>query len=719
MSRGKPFSLILMVFLLPWIVTAAEPPAPMTLPDTSQIEHLTEGRDSSPLVPPLTFLPHEPEPRPEPVRFHPPVILLDAESNPVQESGAPLSLMTTCGQCHDSDFIEKHNYHSQVGLNEMGRINMNARPWDTSPGMFGRWNPLTYRVLSSPDSDYFDLGTADWIRVMGPRHVGGGPAQINRLTGGLLTDYTTMVAVNPDTHVLNPQTRKPVPWDWQQSGTVELNCLLCHLAAPDNVSRIKEIQAGRFKWASTATMLSTGIVTETDGQYQWDPSAFNPDGSVDMHRFPMGDPGSSNCRQCHGKACRCNDPVVFMNSLDNWSTETTGEVFSPEPINRSGMNLHHKQALTLPWDLHAQRLLECTNCHYALNNPEYNDKASQGNPGHLRFDARRVSLAEYLEQPDHNLAKGITAQGTVAHRFQGTMRSCEDCHDAYAAHKWLPYKTLHFEKLSCQACHIPKIYAPARKMTDWTVIKPDGSPVVTYRGVEGEINQPASLITGYEPILLQQKEGAAQQLKPYNLITTYFWTTGDPPAPVRQADLMAAYLNESGHYHKDIMHLFDYDLSGTLSDKELRLDSAEKLGLIRKHLNDLGLTQLQLRGEIQPYSLSHGVTRGEFAMLDCQTCHSYGSRINAEFSLAEFAPGGIMPEPVKDAQTLWQGTMNLNEKTGVMFQSSLDPTQIYVHGTDRLQWLDWLGILAVAGVIFGASAHGGLRILFSRTRRKR
>ena len=699
-------------------VAESQPISPT--PDPAKISQLTEGLDAAPLVPPLTFLSHKSPQKKEPIRFHPPVILLDEQSNPVIQSSAPLSLMKTCGACHDTDFIEKHNYHAQAGLNEMNAITGPYRPWDSSPGMFGRWNPLTYRVLTTSDAELFDMGTADWIRIMGPRHVGGGPAQTSRYTGGPLTDYKTTVAVNPDTHVLNPVTGKPIPWDWQASGTVELNCLLCHLDTPDNVNRIREIQSGRFKWASTATLLNTGIVSRSGDQYLWDATAFKPDGTTDMHRLRVRDPQSNNCRQCHGKACRCSDPVVFMNSVDNWSTETTGEVFSPEPINRSGMNLHNKPALNLPWDLHAQRLLQCTNCHYSLNNPEYNDKASDENrPGHLKFDARRFSLSGYLNQPDHNFAKGFSAQGTVAHRFQGTMRSCEDCHDAQATHDWLPYKSLHFEKLSCQACHIPQVYAPARKMTDWTAIHPDGTPLKTYRGVQGEINKPESLITGYQPILLQLKEGSMQKLKPFNLMTSFFWTAGTPPSPVRQVDLLAAYLDSSGTYHYDILKLFDYDHSGSLSDEELRLDNSDKMNLIRKHLEALGLIHVQIRGEIQPYSLSHGVARGDFAMLDCRKCHSYDSRINTAFSLAEYIPAGVMPVPVRDSQTLWQGSLDVDSKEGLYFQSNLDPTQIYVHGTDRLKWLDWLGIIAVVGVIFGAGAHGGLRLLFWRNRRKR
>jgi hypothetical protein len=37
---------------------------------------------------------------------------------------------------------------------------------------------------------------------------------------------------------------------------------------------------------------------------------------------------------------------------------------------------------------------------------------------------------------------------------------------------------------------------------------------------------------------------------------------------------------------------------------------------------------------VQPYSINHNVTRGEFALSDCQDCHSEGSRVDQAMQLA-------------------------------------------------------------------------------------
>ena len=120
--------------------------------------------------------------------IHPTFALLDAEGDNVLESGKPVSTMQTCGECHDTEFIASHSFHTSVGLDGMaapGEV-PNGRPWDTSPGLFGRWNPLTYGYLTPPGDELLDLSTAGWIMQEGARHAGGGPAVTSRAGESLL-----------------------------------------------------------------------------------------------------------------------------------------------------------------------------------------------------------------------------------------------------------------------------------------------------------------------------------------------------------------------------------------------------------------------------------------------------------------------------------------------------------------------------------------------------
>src|SRR6185436_804150 len=81
--------------------------------------------------------------KPVPARFeqasplHPTFALLDASGKNVLKSSAAVSTMKTCGQCHDTDFIQTHAFHSDLGLSaytQDGELN-------SSNGLFGEWDP--------------------------------------------------------------------------------------------------------------------------------------------------------------------------------------------------------------------------------------------------------------------------------------------------------------------------------------------------------------------------------------------------------------------------------------------------------------------------------------------------------------------------------------------------------------------------------------------------
>ena len=114
--------------------------------------------------------------------IHPTFPLLDDQGENVLESGDAVSTMNTCGACHDTDFIEGHSFHADAGLDDFHAPGdaQDARPWDLSPGIFGKWAPFFYRYLSPEGDERLDLGTAAWIMSLGERHVGGGPAVYGR-----------------------------------------------------------------------------------------------------------------------------------------------------------------------------------------------------------------------------------------------------------------------------------------------------------------------------------------------------------------------------------------------------------------------------------------------------------------------------------------------------------------------------------------------------------
>lgn len=645
---------------------------------------------------------------------HPNFKLLDTNGMNVLESNSAVSTMQTCGQCHDTAFIASHAFHSDLGLADYKETS----EFNSSNGLFGKWDPLTYRYLTQSGDERLDLSTAEWLMLNGERVVGGGPATTSRNEAEL-----TSLAPNknnPETSIL--KNGSPAVWNWNESGAMEMNCFLCHLENPNTAARADAIRAGKFGDANTETLTGLHIVEYTADGWVWNVEAFNENGEINSEALGIQDPTNQNCATCHGEVHPNSGDPLTLNQCDvNYpQTATTGQVISGQRINASGVNLSGKNDLDRSWDIHAERELQCTDCHYALNNPAHASELQSNNPEHLLYDPRTLEINEYLKRPDHNFARGQSAQFNVAPDYKGTMRRCENCHDADKGHAdWLPYVDTHMESMACETCHIPQMYAPAIQTYDWTVITVKGNAVSACRGVEGDPNSITSLVTGYEPILLNRNDlNGGQSLAPYNLITSFYWVYDDANGnkrPVRLADLEAVYL-ENGSYAKDIVELFDTNKDGVLSAQELTIDTPAKGEAVKAKLLALGLNNPRMEGMVQPYSINHNVARGDYAINDCETCHNADSRITQSIKLANHAP----VTPVFDANNNVNGSGQIVTGTdgALYYQPVPAEDDMYVFGSSRVSWIDWFGAIAFVGSLLGVFTHGTLRVLAGRKQAK-
>jgi hypothetical protein len=653
--------------------------------------------------------------------FHPTFPLLDREGENVLESGMPVSTMSTCGACHDTSFIEEHSFHADVGLSELTEPGETAsgRAWDTSPGLFGRWNPFVYRYLSPEGDVKFDLTTPEWNQLFGARHVGAGPAVYGRSGEELINK--SVVEGDPETQIVDPETGDLIPWDWHVSGSVEMNCFLCHTPDPNNEARINALQEGQFQWANTATLLGMGIVEQEEDGWRWNEAAFTAEGQLDQSLIALQGPSDENCANCHGLVhVDSQTPLSFTGcSAEQWSTITTGQIVSPQRISDSGLNISSKEEIDRSWDVHAERVVGCTDCHYSLNNPIYYQESDDSQPDHLIFDPRRIDHDEYLYRPLHQFAKGQSAQGTVAPELDNTLRRCESCHSIDLTHSWLPYKERHMDAVSCESCHIPEMYAPSRSYMDWTVVNLDGSAQTGCRGVTEEGDTIGSvLIYSYKPTLLpRQNDDGSTTLAPHNLITTWFWVYDDAvsneerPVPLR--DLQAVWLADDS-YHPDILNLFDIDGDGQLNDSELVIDSDEKQSLIAARLASRGLKNPRITGEIQPYSINHDVAGGEWATRECSTCHGSASLIAEPTLLAGRIPGGILPSFVGDSAVIDAGSLFSTESGELYYQIETGEANLYILGHDSVGLIDWVGSIIFIGTVLAVVTHSSLRLFASR-----
>ncbi len=655
--------------------------------------------------------------------LHPTFTLLDADGVNVLESGEPVSTMQTCGACHDTAFISSHSFHADVGLGEFsepGNI-PGGESWDTSPGLFGRWDPINYRYLSPVTDPRPDLTTVEWLQTIGIRHIGGGPAVFSR-DGTPLVDLPAD-ASSYETAWINPTTGELEPWNWAESGVVEMNCFLCHMPSPNNEARVQALQAGEFGWANSATLLGSGLIEQqANGAWRWNEAAFTQDGTLVDELVTIRDPQNANCGQCHGLVHVDPQTPLILNECTpaQWSTITSGQVFSPQRLAESGANVANKDEMSRSYDVHAERVLGCTDCHYSLNNPVYYQATPGSQPDHLIFDPRRIDLGEYLFRPLHEFAKGQSAQNLLAPEYNNSLRRCESCHDAASSHAWLPYQARHTSALACETCHIPTMYSPARQYNDWTVLQAGGGPQSVCRGVDlaGGRTLGTALITGFEPVLLPRLNAdGTTQLAPHNLVTSWYWVYGDPARPVPYRDLEAAWLDGEG-YAAEVIAAFDINGNAQLDTGELLIDSPEKEAFIASRLRALGLENPRIMGEVRPYTISHNVTHGEWATRECTTCHSDDSRLNDPVVLADRIPSGEMPVFISSAVTTLSGDILVADDGRLLYQPdhTAPPSNLYIFGMDSVFWIDALGAMLFLGTAVVITAHSGLRYLAARRR---
>lgn len=426
-------------------------------------------------------------------------------------------------------------------------------------------------------------------------------------------------------------------------------------------------------------------------------------------------PDSRNCAPCHGLVSVDSTPLVIPGDFDCIQpdapgsdhykmTRHTGVIIAAQDLSNSALNLKNKQQLHFPWDVHARRQLKCIDCHFISNDPRY---CGEDLPelGHLRRDPRKIkSPGEILMRPDHFLKAS----------------SCTCCHDPFAIHNRLPYKKRHIELLRCQSCHVPRIYGPALQTVDSTVLTTEGEPHTIYRGTDkshlhgGSMN--TAFLEGYRPFLFPLEKAnrfnrEETKISPFNLVTRWYWKSGKSSAPLPLSILRQVYLEDSnpGIYSRDILESFDSDGSGTLDEKELRLDTHAKLNLIKTRLQDLGVEDPQIAGTVESHLITHGVLSTSHMELNCSDCHEAGSRFGRDVPLAAYAPGGVVPEFIGDDGPIINGSVRVEPGGPVVLRRSPGIAGFYVLGHHRSGILDNIGIWVFILSLLAIAGHGFLR----------
>jgi thiosulfate reductase cytochrome b subunit len=496
--------------------------------------------------------------------------------------------------------------------------------------------------------------------------------------------------------------------------SVEQTCDACHDAGFIVESSDHAI-AGVFEGGEVDCLVCH---SDPGAERDWAAEAFRPDGVLLEGSLNIHKPKDENCAQCHGIVSTDLElPLTVSASPDDFNmTDLTGQIISPQKVSNSGLNIAGKESLTHPFDVHSDRVVGCVNCHYSLNNPVYFQQRRESRPEHLEFDPRRLTSADYLERPLHQLAKGNSTYGLQSTESENSMRRCESCHTAENVHDWLPYKKRHFASLACESCHVPKLYGPALQAVDETLVDAKGRALLQYRDVEGDPATADSLIHGFRPVMLPRENvGGTRKLAPFNLVSHWYWTAGEEAARVSTEQLFTA-LYEDGALHPQLARALDRDGDGRVADHELRIDTHEQADMIRQRLQAAGLEQVQLAGEVMPYSISHSVVNGRWATRQCDSCHGADSVLAAPFTLSNYLPAGLLPLTGGSGGVEFSGAVSAGPEGGARFLPDNSQAGYYIIGLDGLDWVDQLGLLMFLGITFGVTVHAIGRYIANRRR---
>lgn len=450
------------------------------------------------------------------------------------------------------------------------------------------------------------------------------------------------------------------------------------------------------------------------GRLPLDEAAYDEAGLLRRERMTVQKPAAEQCGRCHGLVYTGQGAVSFPADLENASpvepsglsypfTQAGGAIYSPQRISSSFLNIASKESLDRPWDAHAGKLLSCTTCHFASNNPARAATRNEA-PAHLRTDPRRLSLNEYLRKPDHRLSTS----------------GCRTCHEPLNAHAFLPYKERHLQELECMSCHASSLMGPLVQVIDRTVVTAGGGPRFEYRNLErtegAALN--ASYLTGYTPPLFATRADSGRAtIAPRNLVTTWQWVAGAKGTPVPDATVRAAYLQDD-RYRSDVLAVFDADGDGRIVDRELRLDGDLKIDLVRTNLIALGVSVPQIDGIVDARPVSHGVVGPRSLSRDCSGCHGGNGRLDAPVSLASFAPGGAIPRiaTTPTGSAVITGSVDAAAGKDVVLQRGPSPDRHYVLGLSKPALVRWTGPSVFLVALLSVLVHGAMRIRAARRR---
>ncbi|MBN1126081.1 MAG: cytochrome c3 family protein [Sedimentisphaerales bacterium] len=356
---------------------------------------------------------------------------LGNELKPGEEFPRPVSMKNTCGKCHNYATISGGWHFNSCRVKPEEKDGRIGEPWVLRDSGTRTMIPISNRGWEGAfRPSQINLSSWQWLKLFGTHYPGGNYGEIQ---------------VDPDSETADPEAiiRQPI------SGLYEINCLVCHSAdgrqdqgSPDGAAM--QVARQNYRWVATVGA-GLGTVKGTAS-------------AVDEFSMPI-EPDQA--------ALKIVEKI--KTTYDSGKFDTENKVFFDIVRQPS-----------------AQR---CYFCHSTQTQIRKIEQVQIESESEKKIEEHEVELTEELDwvsDEDVHLASGLTCtdchrngddhmitRGDIEHE-EGSMGaistlSCRGCHlgdetaDAEAAqkggrlgaphpkHPGIP--TIHFEELSCTACH--------------------------------------------------------------------------------------------------------------------------------------------------------------------------------------------------------------------------------------------------------------------------
>lgn len=491
----------------------------------------------------------------------------DQKISPNDDPLMPFSNQTTCGKCHSIEKISK-GWHFNA-FDENVTPGRNAQPWILVDHAAATQIPLSYRR---------------WPGTFTPEQIGLSRWQFllrfaSHLPGGIAED----MQAEPDL-----QAR------WMESGELEISCLSCHNAhyGQNQAQYADQIGRQNLRWAATAACEFASVKGSAEkmpdmwdhisGEKPENPKLIPPTVTYRKNTFDKDNKVLLDIvRKIPNQRCYfCHSNVILDNGENQkWSTDE---------------------------DVHLSAGLNCVDCH-------------------------RNGL-------DHRIVRGYQGEGSVSPNPLAASFSCKGCHlgedlspvpsagrlgAPVPEHPGIP--PIHFEKLTCTACHSGPW--PAQTAHKTKTSRAHGL------GTHNVNKSDAALPHIQTPVFAKQPDG---KVAPHNLIWPAFWGTLNAETITPIALDLVKTVTADVITQKDISSAGDWPkLSTEHITRILQLLSAEKIaqgkpvyvcgGKVHQ-LNDKGKLTTTEHTAAGPYlwPVAHNVRPAaqSLGVRGCQDCHS-------------------------------------------------------------------------------------------------